>query len=408
MQWNRYPYEPVQWMAFVLLLVFLPLLTGCENSSSQQVSRPLPEVSVVTMEPQEVELTTELPGRTTAYEMAEIRPQVNGIILKRLFEEGSSVEAGDLLYQIDPAPFQATLHAAEASLGKAAANHHVLLLKAKRYEELLVHKAVSQQNYDDAVAALEQARAEIDYWKSEIEKALIQLKYTRVSAPISGRIGRSRVTDGALVTAYQATPLTTIQRLDPIYVDVTQSTSELLQLRRSLETGRLSTHEKNGQNVRIILEDGSPYPLEGKLQFRDVTSVDPATGSYVLRILVPNPDYLLLPGMFVRAVVKEGADNQAILVPQEGVGRNPKGEAVAFIVDAGGVVEERKLIIDRAIGNKWLVASGLSAGDRVIVEGRLNIRSGQEVRVVSSDTETGNQKAAEQPPNKPQSSAESR
>lgn len=385
MQRNTLRHDFVPWMSVLLLPALLLFLGGCENSHGKQKARPapVPEVATVTLEPQPVELTTELPGRTSAYGVAEIRPQVNGIIQKRLFEEGSRVEAGQLLYQIDPAPFRVALNSARASLAKARASLPALQSKANRYRNLLAQHAVSQQDYDNAEAALDQGLAEIEYWKSQIEKARIELKYTQITAPISGQISRSRVTDGALVTAYQSSPLATIQQLDPIYVDVAQSTSELLEMRRSLMSGRVSRHEDNGKKVRILLEDGSPYPLEGTLRFRDVTSVDPATGSYILRVEVPNPDDLLLPGMYVRAVVKEGTVEQAVLAPQEGVTRNPKGEAIAFIVDEDDVVQQRKLTIDRAIGNDWLVTSGLSSGDRVIVEGRLNVKPGQKAKVVS-------------------------
>ncbi len=338
----------------------------------------------MTIEPRQVELTTELPGRTSPYLVAEIRPQVNGIIKKRLFREGSDVKAGQLLYQIDPAPFQVALDSAKASLGKAQANLPSIRLRAERYQELLADKAVSQQDYDDAAAAVEQARAEIEYWKAAVAGARINLGYTRVTAPISGRIGKSSVTDGALVTAYQPASLATIQQLDPIYVDVTQSSAELLRLKRNLETGRLSANGANGRKVRILLEDGTPYPLEGTLQFRDVT-VDPATGSFTLRIVVPNPRHLLLPGMFVRAVVQEGIDAQAILVPQQGVSRTPKGEPVALVVDEAGKVQQRLLTLNRAIGDQWLVSSGLSAGERLIVEGMMKVRPGATVKVIPWD-----------------------
>jgi membrane fusion protein (multidrug efflux system) len=341
-------------------------------------------VATITIQSQRIALTTELPGRTSPYLVAEIRPQVNGIIQKRQFREGSDVQAGQLLYQIDPAPFQAAFDSAKASLGKAQANLPAIRSKAERYKELIVDKAVSQQDYDDAAAAVDQALAEIEYWKAQVAAARINLGYTRVTAPISGRIGRSSVTDGALVTAYQAAFLATIQQLDPIYVDVTQSSAELLRLRRNLVSGRLSADEKNGRTVRILLEDGTPYPLEGKLQFRDVT-VDPATGSYTVRIVVPNPEHLLLPGMFVRAVVQEGIAEQAILVPQQGVSRNPKGEPIALIVDDLGKVQQRILTLNRAIGDQWLVASGLSAGESLIVEGMLNVRPGAAVRAVPLD-----------------------
>ena len=256
-----------------------------------------------------------------------------------------------------PLPFRWRYDSAKASLGKAQANLPSIRLRAERYKELLVDKAVSQQDYDDAAAAVEQARAEIEYWKAAVEAARINLGYTRVTAPISGRIGKSSVTDGALVTAYQPTSLATIQQLDPIYVDVTQSSAELLRLKRNLEAGRLSADGANGRKVRLLLEDGTPYPLEGTLQFRDVT-VDPATGSFTLRIVVPNPNHLLLPGMFVRAVVQEGIAEQAILVPQQGVSRNPKGEPIALVVDEAGKVQQRMLTLNRAIGDQWLVSSG--------------------------------------------------
>ncbi len=386
MQLNKNDYEPFRWTLALAALASLLMLGGCErgNAQQQQAPPPPPEVATVTIEPQRVELTTELPGRTSPYLVSEIRPQVNGIIQKRQFREGSDVKAGQLLYQIDPAPFQVALDSARASLGKAQANLPSIRLRAERYKELLVDKAVSRQDYDDAAAAVEQAKAEIEYWKTQVEAARINLGYTQVNAPISGRIGRSSVTDGALVTAYQAASLATIQQLDPIYVDVTQSSAELLRLKRNLETGQLSADGKNGRAVRILLEDGTPYPLEGKLQFRDVT-VDPATGSYTVRIVVPNPEHLLLPGMFVRAVVQEGIAEQAILVPQQGVSRNPKGESIALVVDEAGTVQQRILTLNRAIGDQWLVSSGLSAGDRVIVEGMLNVRPGAVVKDVSLD-----------------------
>jgi membrane fusion protein (multidrug efflux system) len=337
-------------------------------------------VATVTIEPQQVELTTELPGRTSPYLVAEIRPQVNGIIQKRQFREGSDVKAGQLLYQIDPAPFKVALDSAKASLGKAQANLPSVRSRAERYKELLVDKAVSRQDYDDAAATVGQARAEIEYWKAQVEAARINLGYTRVIAPISGRIGKSSVTDGALLTAYQATTLATIQQLDPIYVDVTQSSAELLRLKSNLESGRLNANGKNGKTVRILLEDGTPYPLEGTLQFREVT-VDPTTGSFTLRIVVPNPKHLLLPGMFIRAVVKEGVNDQAILMPQQAVSRDHKGNPAVLIVDAEGKVQQHMLTLDRAIGGQWLVSSGLASGDRVIVEGMLKVRPGMTVKV---------------------------
>jgi membrane fusion protein (multidrug efflux system) len=375
-------FKTSRWMVISAALASLLLLAVCESGHGQQITpAPVPEVATVTIEPRQVELTTELPGRTSPYLVSEIRPQVNGIIQKRLFKEGSDVKAGELLYQIDPAPFQVAHDSAKASLGKAQANLPSVRSRAERYKELLVDKAVSRQDYDDAAAVVGQALAEIEYWKTSVEAARINLGYTRVTAPISGRIGRSSVTDGALVTAYQPTTLATIQQLDPIYVDVTQSSAELLRLKRNLEAGQLTSDGKSGKKVRILLEDGTPYPLEGTLQFREVT-VDPTTGSFTLRIVVPNPEHLLLPGMFVRAVVQEGIAGDAILVPQQGVSRTPKGDPIALVVDENGTVQQRTLTLNRAIGDKWLVASGLSVGDRVVVEGMLNVRPGASVKAV--------------------------
>ncbi|MEW6658747.1 MAG: efflux RND transporter periplasmic adaptor subunit [Thermodesulfobacteriota bacterium] len=378
MQLNRNGYELIKWTGALMALMIL--VGGCGRGQGQQALPP-PEVATVTIQPLQVELTTELPGRTSPYLVAEIRPQVNGIIKKRLFQEGSDVKAGQLLYQIDPAPFQVALDTARASLGKAQANLPSIRLKTQRYKELLADKAVSQQDYDDAAAARGQAQAEVAYWQAQVEAARINLGYTRVTAPISGRIGKSSVTDGALVTAYQAASLATIQQLNPIYVDVSQSSAELLRLKRHLEAGRLSAASKNGRKVCILLEDGNLCPQAGTLQFRDVT-VDPATGSFTLRIVVPNPQHLLLPGMFVRASVQEGIATEAILVPQQGVNRNPKGEPFALIVDEDGKVQMRMLKLNRAIGDQWLVSSGLQTGERVIVEGLMKVRPGAAVKAI--------------------------
>jgi membrane fusion protein (multidrug efflux system) len=289
-----------------------------------------------------------------------------------------------VLYQIDPAPFQAALDSAKASLAKSEANLPAVRAKAERYRALLAEKAVSQQDYDDKEAALKQAEADIEYWKAAVETARINLDYTCVTAPISGRIGKSNVTDGALVTAYQPLALATIQQLDPIYVDVPQSTTELLRLKRRLEDNRLHQNGTNQNTVRLILEDGTPYLSEGTLQFRDVT-VDPSTGSVVLRAVFPNPEGVLLPGMFVRAVVKEGTNEQAILIPQQTVSRDPKGNPLALIVDGEGKIQQRMITLDRAIGDKWLISSGLTSGDRVVVEGMQKVRPGVSVKVVPLD-----------------------
>jgi membrane fusion protein, multidrug efflux system len=380
MQLHDHGYEPLR--CTVVLMALTILLGGCGSGQGQQAMlHQVPEVATVTLQPQQVELTTELPGRTSPYLVAEIRPQVNGIIKKRLFREGADVKAGQLLYQIDPAPFQVALDSAKASLGKAQANLPAIRLKTERYQELLADKAVSKQDYDDAAAAMGQAQAEIEYWKAQVEAARINLGYTRVTAPISGRIGKSSVTDGALVTAYQPATLATIQQLDPIYVDVSQSSAELLQLKRNLAAGRLSADGKNGRKVCILLEDGNLCPQAGTLQFRDVT-VDQATGSFTLRIVVPNPKHLLLPGMFVRGAVQEGIAQQAILVPQQGVSRNHKGEPFALVVDEAGKVQQRMLKLNRALGDQWLVSSGLETGERVIVEGMMKVRPGAKVKAI--------------------------
>lgn len=340
-----------------------------------------PEVATVTVARQPVLLTTELPGRTSPFRIAEIRPQVNGLIQKRLFTEGADVKVGQELYQIDPAPFQAALDNAQAALGRAEANLPAIQVKVNRYKDALADKAVSQQDFDDASASLKQVQADILYYKAMVETARINLAYTRVVSPISGRIGKSTVTDGAIVTAYQPVPLATIQELDPIYVDVPQSTTALLQWQRRLKEERINHDGMDQNKVQLILEDGAAYPLEGTLEFRDI-SVDPTTGSVILRAVFPNPNGVLLPGMFVRAVVKEGVNGQAILIPQQAVARNPKGDPVALIVGAGGKVEQRMLKLDRALGDQWLVASGLAPGDRVITEGLQNVRPGTVVKEV--------------------------
>jgi len=373
-----------QFFKWSLLLVALSggfLLTGCDRRQQSQPPPPVPEVATVIVQPREVILSTELPGRTSAFRVAEIRPQISGLILKRLFTEGSDVKASQMLYQIDPAPFQAALDNALAGLGKAEANLPAVRLRAERYREVLADKAVSQQDYDDAAAALKQVQAEIQYMKAQVDTARINLGYCRVNAPITGRIGRSNVTEGAIVTAYQPVALATIQQLNPIYVDVPQSTTELLRMKRRLEDGRLKNHGTSQNKVKLILEDGTAYPQEGILQFRDVT-VDPTTGSVILRVVLPNPEDVLLPGMFVQAVIKEGVNEKAILVPQQGVSRDRKGNPVALIVDAADNVRQRMLTLDRAIGDKWLVSAGLAPGDRLIVEGMQRVRPGGTVKVV--------------------------
>jgi len=365
------------------ILFLLLTVTGCKQHGGPPPQGD-PEVAVVAVHPQRVVITTELPGRTSAFRVAEIRPQVNGLILKRMFEEGSDVNEGDLLYQIDPAPYQAAYDQAKAAVAMADAQLPALRAREKRFKELAESHAVGQQDCDDALAALRQLEAQLEASKAAMESAKINLSYTPIKAPISGRIGRSNITEGALVTAYQPIALASIQQLDPIYVDVPQSTTELLRLQRRLGDGRLSHDGAKQDKVKLILEDGIPYPSEGTLQFQDIT-VDPTTGSVILRIVFPNPQGILLPGMFVRTVITEGVNEQVILVPQQGISRNPKGDPVALIVDAEDNVQQRMLTLDRAIGDKWLVSSGLNPGDRVIVEGVQKVRPGASVKVVPFD-----------------------
>ncbi|MCZ7649829.1 MAG: efflux RND transporter periplasmic adaptor subunit [Thermoanaerobaculia bacterium] len=354
------------------------LLAACGGPQGPAAPPPPPEVGVVTLAPERVVLTTELPGRTSAYLVAEVRPQVNGLLQQRLFEEGSDVRKGDLLYQIDPAPYRAAYEQAEAALAMAESNLPAARARAERLRGLVETRAVGEQDAMDAEAALAQAEASVAAARAALESARIQLSYTPIRAPIAGRTGRSTVTPGALVTAYQPVPLVTVQQLDPIYVDVQQSSSELLRLRKVLASGALTRDEATASRVRMLLEDGTPYPHEGTLKFQDV-SVAPTTGAVTLRMVFPNPDHLLLPGMFVRAVVEEGVDEQAILVPQQAVQRDPRGNAFALVVGAEEKVEIRALQVGRAIGNRWLVLDGLAAGDRVLVDGLVAVRPGMAV-----------------------------
>jgi len=374
------------------------ILAGCgQNSTAKAPQAGPPEVAVVEVKPQRVAINTELSGRTSAYLIAEVRPQVGGIIQKRFFTEGSDVKAGAVLYQIDPAMYQAAYGSARAALARAEANVTSTRYRAERYKELVEIKAVSRQEYDDAAAALKQAEADIEAGKAAVETARINLAYTRVTAPISGRIGKSSVTVGALVTASQGIPLATIQQIDPVYVDVTQSSATLLRLQQSVASGALKRDSANRAKVKLILEDGTPYPMEGTLQFQDVT-VDPTTGSVILRAVFPNPKGILLPGMFVRAILEEGVNEQALLVPQQGVSRDSKGNPLALIADAEGKVQQRMLTLDRAIGDKWLVSDGLASGDRVIVEGLQKVKPGASVKVVPFDAGKSGESNTAAPP----------
>ncbi len=369
-----------QWLALGLAAIAAALTFGCGGRPPAAAPAAV-EVGVVTVQPERVVLTTELPGRTTAFRIAEIRPQVSGIIRDRTFAEGADVATGALLYQIDPAPYEAAHEQAKAALAMAEASLPAIRSRAERMKQLVAIHAVGEQDADDAAAALLRAEASVAASRAAVDSARINLEYTPIRSPIPGRIGRSSVTQGALVTAYQPVPLAVVQQLDPIYVDVPQASAELLRLRRALDSGQLKRDETIARDVKLLLEDGTPYPLAGTLQFRDVT-VEPATGSVTLRMVFPNPDHVLLPGMFVRAVVEMGVNEQAILAPQQGVSRDTKGNPVAWVVGAEDKVEQRTLELDRAVGDAWLVTKGLAPGDRVIVEGLQKVRPGAAVRAV--------------------------
>ncbi|WP_422014170.1 efflux RND transporter periplasmic adaptor subunit [Roseateles sp.] len=359
-------------------------LTACGKADTPGGAKPgaapvAAQVGVVTLQPQRVELSAELAGRTVAFQTAEVRPQVNGIVKTRAFTEGSDVKAGQLLYQIDPASYQAALDSAKAALAKAEASATTAKLKAGRYDELAGIDAVSKQLRDDTQAALKQAQADVASATAAVRAAQIDLDRTRVSAPIAGRIGRSAVTPGALVTANQAAAMATLQQLDPIYVDVTQTSAELLRLQRDLAEGRLQRDASGQARVKLLLEDGSTYALEGRLQFSEL-QVDPASGSVTLRAQFPNPRRQLLPGMYVRAQVQSGVQAQAILAPQAAVQRDAKGNATAMVIGKDGKAESRTLQTGPAINGQWLVTSGLAAGDQLIVDGLQRLRPGSPVQ----------------------------
>ena len=365
-------------LAVVLMLSGSLALTGCDDKPAQQGAQHMPEVGIVTLKSAPLQITTELPGRTSAYRIAEVRPQVSGIILKRNFVEGSDIQAGVSLYQIDPATYQASYDSAKGDLAKAQAAANMDQLTVKRYQKLLGTKYISQQDYDTAVATAQQSNAAVVAAKAAVETARINLAYTKVTSPISGRIGKSAVTEGALVQNGQTTALATVQQLDPIYVDVTQSSNDFLRLKQELANGKLQ--QENGKaKVELVTNDGLKYPQNGTLEFSDVT-VDQTTGSITLRAIFPNPDHTLLPGMFVRARLEEGVNPDAILVPQQGVTRTPRGDASAMVVGEGDKVEVRQITATQAIGDKWLVTEGLKTGDRVIISGLQKVKPGVQVK----------------------------
>ena len=363
-------------------IVCAALLTGCDGQENPQQHAQAPQVSVHIVKSAPLAVTTELPGRTDAYRVAEVRPQVSGIILHRNFTEGSDVKAGESLYQIDPATYQAAYDNAKGELVKAQAAANIAHLTVKRYVPLVGTQYVSKQEYDQAVATAQQADASVVAAKAGVESARINLAYTKVTSPINGRIGKSSVTEGALVTNGQATALATVQQLDPIYVDVTQSSSDFMRLKQqtSLQKGDTSS-------VELLMENGQPYPLKGTLQFSDVT-VDESTGSITLRALFPNPQHMLLPGMFVRARIDEGTQPDAILVPQQGVTRTPRGDATVLVVNDKNQVELRTVVAPQAIGDRWLITEGLKNGDRVIISGLQKVRPGVTVVAIPDTAAT--------------------
>jgi membrane fusion protein (multidrug efflux system) len=339
------------------------------------------EVGVITVEPKPVTLTQDLPARTAAYRVAEVRARVNGIVQKRLFNEGADVKEGQLLYQIDPAPYQAELDNALGMLNRAEANAEASRVKEKRYSELAGSKVVSKQDYDDVAVTSRTNQAEVLSARAAVQTARINLSYTQVTSPLSGRAGMSQVTEGAYVQASAATLFVTVQQLDPMYVDVSQSSNELLRLKKALANGELSVDEAGQARVKLLLDDGAEYAREGTLQFSDV-SVNPSTSSVTIRAVFPNPENLLLPGMFVRARLVEGRKQDALLLPQFTVTRNSKGEATAFVVGPDDKAELRVLKADRAVGNQWLITDGLKAGDRVIANNLQRLRPGAPVKAV--------------------------
>ena len=365
--------------AFVLLTALV--LGGCSKKTAAPATPPPVEAGVITLAAQPITLTRELPGRTSAYRIAEVRARVSGIVLKRLFTEGRDVKEGQPLYLIDPSPYQAALDSAKASLARSEASATSARLQEERYKQLLAQNAISQQDFDNALATHRAAQADVAASTATVQTAEINLGYTNVTSPITGRIGLSSVTEGAYVQAGSATLLATVQQLDPLYVDLTQSSTEIFNLRRALAAGRLENTATDNTKVKLVLDDGSAYSEEGDLQFSDIT-VDTTSNSITLRALFPNPKTELFPGLFVRARIVEGTVPAAILAPQLGVGRNTKGDATALVVGAENKVELRTLKIDRAVGNQWLVADGLKPGDRLIIQNLQRIRPGSVVKPV--------------------------
>ena len=375
----------MRWIA--LLSVALVVLGGCVQAKQPPPSPTAPEVTVVTVHRKPVPVTTELPGRTSAYLVAQVRARVDGIVLKREFMEGADAKAGQGLYQIDPAPYRAALDSALAALQKAQANLAAMNAQAERYKILIGGNGVSKQEYDNAIAAQAQAAADVASSTAAVQMARINLGYTDVVSPITGRTGPSLVTQGAYVQASAATLLTTVQQIDPIYVDLTQTSVAGLQLRRDVANGQLKETGPDQAKVTLTLEDGTQYPAIGTLQFTDIT-VDPGTGSVTVRAVFPNPDHVLLPGMFVRASIEEGVNDNALLVPQQGVTHDPSGHATALVVGPDNKVELRIIQATRTLGDQWVVQGGLNEGERVIVAGVQKAQPGILVRAVEAPVKT--------------------
>lgn len=377
--------KPNRAIHLALVAALAAALAGCQDKKQAAGPAPAPgpaEVTVTTIQPQDLPVTIELPGRTAPFRVAEIRPQVSGIVLKRFFQEGSDVKAGEQLYQIDPATYEAALASAQADVQKAEANLQAARNKAGRYGDLVKNSVVSKQDFDDVQATLKQNEAQLAAAKASLNLAQINLNYTKVFAPISGRIGKSSVTEGALVTANQATALATVQQFDPIYVDVTQTASQLMALREAMESGRIRPAEPGKIPVSLLLDGtGAPYPIRGDLQFSGVT-VDPGTSSVQLRAVFPNPKQDLLPGLFVRARIEQGIAAGAITVPQAAVTRGPDGSARVWVVGDGNKVAPRTIRTERPVGNAWLVSEGLTPGERIVIEGLQKVKPGAEVKPV--------------------------
>jgi len=364
-------------------------LGGCGEQSPPAPSPP--SVGIVELTVQNAPLMTELPGRIAALETAEVRPQINGIIRRRLFAEGAQVRAGQMLYEIEDAPYRAALGQAQGALARAQASIRATALQAQRYRDLVGINAVSRQEADNAAASAQQARADVAAQQAAVQAARVNQDFTRIRAPISGRIGRSLFTPGALVQAGQADPLATIQRTDIVYVDVTQSAAQIIDLKQAMKAGGVGVAA--GARVQLLLPNGSTYPIEGRLQFSEVT-VDPSSGAVTLRATFANPDGLLLPGMYVRARLVEGERSQVVLAPQQGISRDARGRATAMVVGANNKAELRQVETDRAVGDKWIVTKGLKAGDRLIVEGLVNLRPGTVVKPGPAQQVTVAQKQA--------------